>query len=88
MVWYLYGTAVWGKTFASVENVLRRRVLGRTKILDQGVFYRGGGGEGASVWTSQSAKTQKDTTRRENLTWQHSPARYAGSSNPWSILLY
>ena len=28
----------------------------------------GGGGEGASVRTSQSAKSQKDTTRREKLT--------------------
>ena len=32
------------------------------------VFSIGGEGEGASVSTSQSAKTQKDTTRRENLT--------------------
>ena len=46
MVWYLYGTAVWGKTFPSLENVLWRRDLGRTKILDQGVFYKGGGGGG------------------------------------------
>lgn len=73
------------KTFPSVENVLRLQALGRTKNLEQGVFCRG---EGASVRTSQSAKTQKDTTRRENLTWQHSPASYAGYSNPWSILLY
>ena len=46
------------KTFPSVENVLRRRALGRIKHLEQGVFYGvwggGGGGAGgnveASIW--------------------------------------
>ena len=49
------------KTFPSVENVLRRRALGRIKHLEQGVFYGvwGGGAEGASVRTCQSEKNTK-----------------------------
>ena len=69
MVWYLYGTAVWGKTFASVENVLRRRVLGRTKILDQGVFYRGGGR--GHLYGPLSRQKHK-RTQRDGKTWPDS----------------
>ena len=71
MVWYLYGTAVWGKTFASVENVLRRRVLGRTKILDQGVFYRGGGGGRGHLYGPLSRQKHK-RTQRDGKTWPDS----------------
>ena len=63
------------KTFPSVENVLRRRALGRIKHLEQGVFYGvwgggggGGGRRGHLYGPASRKKTQKDTTRRENLT--------------------
>ena len=59
------------KTFPSVENVLRRRALGRIKHLEQGVFYGvwgGEGGGGGGICTDLPVGKKHKRTQRDGKT--------------------